>query len=95
MTPEEAKETLEMLREYCICISDLNKAWDVTPLDIAVALDIAIAAIDKQIAVKPIINSGNWCAACGHSLYNGKATANREKYCECGQKIDWSSEDKK
>lgn len=49
MTPKEAIKTLE--------IAKAEVEWNY-PLDYAIAIDIAIAALEKQIPKKPILKNG-------------------------------------
>lgn len=60
------------------------------------AMEIAINAIEKQIAKKPHKNfekfSGVWCS-CGKYLGKGYFI-DKPSYCtDCGQKLDWSDEE--
>ena len=87
MTPEKAITTLEL------AISEVE--WNY-PLDISIALETAISAIEKQIPKVAEHEDGVWsiCPCCGGSVCNDTEHAvNREvSYCEhCGQAIDWKN----
>lgn len=56
------------------------------------ALNVAIKALEKQIAKKPIerikmigLDKGGKCPVCQKYVNNH----NHWLYCECGQKLDW------
>lgn len=50
-------------------------------------LELAVKALEKQIPMKPIIDSENICPYCGITINEG------DEYCfDCGQKIDWSED---
>jgi predicted metal-binding protein len=59
-------------------------------------IDIAIAAIEKQVQKKPIESEEGWiCPTCkGGFLYSPIINPNKHASCnycnECGQKLDWS-----
>lgn len=78
MTAKEAIKTLKLAKA--------EVEWEY-PMDIAVAIDKAIEALEKQIPKKPLYgNSWNQrkCPVCGLLL-------NWIGYpCRCGQMIDWS-----
>ena len=79
MTSEEAVKVLESAKA--------EVEWEY-PLDICVAIDVAIDAIKKRIPKKRILSDGHYlvysrCPACKYAV--------NTEYCpECGQKIDWS-----
>lgn len=93
MTYVEARRIVSLFREE----------WDKnskTPN--AHALDVAIQALEKQIAKKPIDKSNNphdWhvmaCPCCEHTFWNsGQFVHYQPKFCNyCGQKLDWSEEE--
>ena len=88
MTESEAKTILER---------DLNclKRNKALP-DSIESMEIAINALEKQIANKPHKNfekfSGVWCS-CGKYLGKGYFV-DKPSYCtDCGQKLDWSDEE--
>ena len=93
MTEIEAHRIVSLFREE----------WDKnskTPN--AHALDVAINALEKQIAKKPIDKSNNphyWhvmaCPCCEHTFWNsGQFVHYQPKFCNyCGQKLDWSEEE--
>lgn len=48
-------------------------------------LDLAIKALEKQIAKKPVFAGGKYSCQCGWDVYRDK-----QPYCMmCGQAIDW------
>ena len=64
--------------------------------------ELAINALEKQIAKKPIDKSNNphdWhvmaCPCCEHTFWNsGQFVHYQPKFCNyCGQKLDWSEEE--
>ena len=93
MTPKEAIETIK------IAIAEVE--WNY-PLNYAVAFEIAIEALEKQIPRKPIEDTANLtdfkifhCPICNKrivSRLDGEWIAGRpQKYCDnCGQALDWS-----
>ena len=58
------------------------------------ANEMAIQALEKQIAKKPRFYAGNYyCSACGNLVGNSVFEWRRFKYCDtCGRKLDWSRE---
>lgn len=82
MTEQEAIERIERLK---VRFGYVGKDLD------SEALKMAIKALEKQIAKKPvetmICDTATWkCPCCGNELYSG------QEYCdECGQAIldDW------
>lgn len=53
-----------------------------------IAVDMAINALEKQIAKKPIDTDWLYCPNCKVTLKVGL-----EKYCEhCGQRLNWEEE---
>lgn len=62
------------------------------------ACDMAIAALEKDIAEKPVYTSSgevNHCPNCDYDLMGGMWFAGDETptYCwECGQKLNWGEE---
>lgn len=53
------------------------------------ACDVALPALEKQIPEKPDFTEDKefaLCPCCNGSLLN------KQQYCDCGQKIDWSDE---
>ena len=86
MTPQEAIETIK------IAIAEVE--WNY-PMDYAVAFEVAIEALEKQIPKKPtpLVNvypDGQYeCPICECGLRANKKW--QDKYCcNCGQPIDWS-----
>ncbi len=58
------------------------------------ALNMAIKALEKQIAKKPrFYASDYYCSVCGNLVGDSVFEWRRFKYCDtCGQKLDWSRE---
>lgn len=88
MTPKKAITTLEL------AISEVK--WNY-PLDISIALEMAIEALKKQIPKKPLNPCGRYygkakggnCPICGAGTNSVTYT-----YCrKCGQALDWSGEE--
>lgn len=61
--------------------------------------DVAIEALEKQLRLKPVREDDKEytdykCPACGKLLLStslgDKVFGEREKACDCGQKLDWS-----
>jgi len=77
MTTQEAIETLKLMQGQV--------EWDY-PMEYAVAFDMAVDALQKQIPQKPIPDGyKDECPACGLVVKFG------EQYCKgCGQKLRWS-----
>ena len=65
----------------------------IIPQKRAEAIDVAINALEKQIAKKPYKDNENGvyekdhCPTCHRSLFPN------DHHCECGQAIDWSDEE--
>lgn len=56
------------------------------------AFSVAINALEKQIAQKPIFTEDKQFALCPSC--DGKGLTDKQKYCDnCGQTIDWSNEE--
>lgn len=100
MTNEEAIK--ELLADRALYGSDIVSAGDGTPEgDLMLALDIAVAAVGKQIPQKPLKRlcyyNGFYnflCPLCGErqiSKNGGEWVAGKlQKHCgECGQALDW------
>lgn len=65
--------------------------------NVALAFELAIKALEKQIPKKPIVKQ--WCPAicptCKRTLSESKGDGYWQHYtslsvCDCGQKLDWS-----
>ena len=88
MTESEAKTILE---RDLNCLKQ-NKALP----DSIEAMELAINALEKQIANKPHKNfekfSGVWCS-CGKYLGKGYFVDTPSFCSDCGQKLDWSDEE--
>lgn len=88
MTESEAKTILE---RDLNCLKQ-NKALP----DSIEAMELAINALEKQIANKPHKNfekfSGVWCS-CGKYLGKGYFVEKPSFCSDCGQKLDWSDEE--
>ena len=93
MTPKEAIETIK------IAIAEVE--WNY-PLNYAVAFEVAIEALEKQIPKKPTEKAQEGfdfeiahclvCSYCNASIVNVWSKAEyRPKFCHyCGQALDWS-----
>ena len=56
------------------------------------SIEMAIQALEKQIAKKPDFTEDKEFALC--PCCNGKGLLNKQKYCDnCGRKLDWSDVD--
>lgn len=56
------------------------------------AFSVAINALEKQIAKKPIFTEDKQFALC--PCCDMKGLIDKQKYCDdCGQKLDWSDEE--
>ena len=90
MTESEAIEKLKNMRLF-MQITDKNSDCKFTEDDYK-ANEIAINALEKQIAKKPYKDNDNGvyekdhCPTCHRSLFPN------DHHCECGQAIDWSDE---
>ena len=86
MTEQEALKYMKLFRDE----------WDRdSKTQNAMALDVSIKALKKQIAKKPVKRSFivpyegiNVCPSCKEPLPSSK-----EHHCKCGQKLDWGNED--
>lgn len=85
MTPQEAIDTLK------IAITEVE--WNY-PLDYAVAMEMGIEALKKEIPMKPIEYDSEFlhfgdCPCCQKSIndYDDWKTCSN-----CGQKLDWSDD---
>lgn len=108
MTEEEAIKLLEIakqsLKEQMPVLTKINpqksKSLEKNALIIIEAYSMAIEALEKQIAKKPLIWEEKWyyapspndewgyeCPCCGNRELDYP-----EHHCECGQAIDWSEE---
>ncbi|MGN0595016.1 MAG: hypothetical protein ACI4I6_07650 [Hominimerdicola sp.] len=86
MTHEEAVKTIQ------IAISEVE--WNY-PLDYAIAFEMAIKALEKQIAKKPFQTSQlnfYWCPNCECAIKKRVEHSLRiiENCPFCGQALDWS-----
>ena len=98
MTTEQAIEELKSDRE--LYGSDIVYAGDGTPEgDLMLALDMGLAALEKQIPKKPKYEDVDniygaikrTCTACGDVCMVSKGAKPYEHYCrQCGQALDWS-----
>lgn len=96
MTESEAIEYLETLN------NGLNEAF-VNADELSEALQMAMQALEKQIAKKPtpidykkyidvidnaiVLRGAYWCPNCKRVVKSGSFCSN------CGQKLDWSNEE--
>lgn len=79
MTNEEAINTIKT------AIAEVEWYY---PMDYAIAFEIAISALEKQIPKKPDLDGGIYCPCCLHEF---KENYDTTSYCpNCGQAIDWS-----
>lgn len=79
MTNEEAINTIKT------AIAEVEWYY---PMDYAIAFEIAISALEKQIPKKLDLDDGVYCPCCLHEF---KANYDTTSYCpNCGQAIDWS-----
>ena len=91
MTESEAIEKLKNMRLF-MQITDENNDCKFTEDDYK-ANEMAINALEKQIAKKPYKDNENGvyekdhCPTCHRSLFPN------DHHCECGQAIDWSVEE--
>ena len=85
MDNQEAIETIKLT------LSQIE--WEY-PMDYAVAFDMAISALEKQIPKKVrITTSTKRCATCGRQLSGIGNIHPKRNYCQgCGQAIDWEDE---
>ena len=87
MTPKEAITTLEL------AIAEVE--WNY-PLDISIALEMAIEALKKQIPRRAILDTSfpsvfKWwrCPVCAQNNIE-----TNDRFCHrCGQALDWSGDD--
>ena len=96
MKPEEIIKYLEMVRPaenyshtFSVSVGDTRHFGPGSQLnkDVSTAIDLAIAALEKQMPNKPINDK---CENCGEDVRNWTGDDNF-KYCpDCGQRIDWS-----
>lgn len=78
-------------REAIKELHNIRPRGGIIPQKRAEALDVAIQALEKQIAKKPDFTEGKEFALC--PCCNGNGLADKQKYCDnCGQKLDWSEE---
>ncbi len=90
----EIKEAIERLKEYhdnsVIFSETVGEEKDY----FAVALEIAISALEKQVEKRPYPDDDDSilaCPYCGSGEYLHNPDENENQYCgQCGQKIDWS-----
>ena len=79
MTNEEAINTIKT------AIAEVEWYY---PMDYAIAFEIAISALEKQIPKNPDLDGGVYCPCCLHEF---KENYDTTSYCpNCGQAIDWS-----
>ena len=102
MTEAEAKEYMKneirCIQRASYCDRDCAKCNLVKEEEpLLEAFGMAIKALEKQIAKKPIFNT--WspvkCPTCGCDLNKSIGDGYYQrcipmKFCECGQKLDWS-----
>lgn len=90
MTEREAVNILQLNTPF-VASKEANKA-----------VDIAINALEKQIAKKPIYSDFDdngyeeiipykaVCPTCGYEFEFGTWNDEHNHHCDCGQKLDWS-----
>ena len=90
MTEEKAIKILEHTKRNC-GLPEQGDTWKSNAETIA--LDMAIQALEKQVAIKPKHFTNTFFAKiyykceCGNEVYRYI----KQPYCKwCGQKIDWS-----
>ena len=83
MTIQEAIKTLKLMQRQI--------EWDY-PMEYAVAFDMAIDALEKQIPKSVrVTTSTKRCAVCGRQLSGIGNLHPERKYCQnCGQAIKWT-----
>ena len=90
---EAIKELKEYIALYDNEITRLNTSIGTPDRNLIDALEMAIEALEKQIAKKPYKDNENGvyekdhCPTCHRSLFPN------DHHCECGQAIDWSDEE--
>ena len=87
MTEREAISILNDIRQEA-------RAYRLVPAE-KEALNIAISALDKQKAKKPIKtrHGRKKCPSCSALVFNDDCRFEITKHCpNCGQKLDWSGE---
>lgn len=83
----------EVIKEVRFNMSEIGLN-DEAAKRVSEAKNIAVQALEKQIAKKPDFTEDKEFALC--PCCNGKGLLNKQKYCDnCGQKIDldWSDEE--
>lgn len=104
MTPQEAIEWLEAIEEKYIHGGD--NYFDEKR---KIAINNAITALKKQIPKKPVIKTHKYigsdddftnkyhCPVCNALMINedtnGFFAGRKQKYCNCGQALDWSDKE--
>jgi len=94
-------EALEILKPFKACMFD---QWGCPISDAAIALDVAIDVLEKQIPQEPYRNIVHYpyrpdmevvqCPRCKRRLRTNRMTKNGDAYCpDCGQAIDWDPEE--
>ena len=99
MKEQEAVERLKCMRLFMQINDDSNDSKFLE--DDYIANDMAIKALEKQVAKKPIVKGefGSYkiyrCPCCMEELYEDTewGTVFFEHCTECGQKLDWSDEE--
>ena len=88
MTPKEVIKTLE--------IAKAEVEWDY-PLDYAIAIDMAITTLEKQIPRKPLNQSYEYDGIYGNYPCCGEIVVDYPddfRVCSnCRQKLDWGNEE--
>lgn len=84
MTANEAIETIK------VAIAEVE--WDY-PMEYSVAFEVAISAVEKQIAKKPLDKTQEYDGEYGLCPCCEQIVADYKEYkrcSECGQALDWS-----
>lgn len=95
------QEALEILKPFKACMFD---QYGCPISDAAIALDVVIDVIEKQVPMKPYRNIVHYpyrsdmevvqCPRCKRRLRTNRMTKNGDAYCpDCGQAIDWDPEE--
>ena len=85
-------------------LHEIRPRGGIIPQKRAEAIDVAIKALEKQIAKKPEYEADGYadgelvydyakCPICGHDFEYGINDWGCEYCSDCGQKLDWSDEE--
>lgn len=88
MTPEEAIKTIELAKA--------EVEWEY-PMDYAIAFEMAIKALEKQMPKKPYDVDTEYrtfdCPECLSKIYADEDVRDGGYCCICGQKLLWEVEE--